>query len=118
LWSLALGAAVVMIVAGMICHALARRIIVSSNHLILKIFVPFLLASLVIVLYVGVPLAIATFYDASYGYQLQPGESPGPLGNSSDLIIMLLLLFGLALLLGYIIFLACRLAYSLVRSTQ
>jgi hypothetical protein len=46
-------------------------------------------------------LALAGFYQSSYGYQLQPGEPSGPLGTMGDLIGVLLLLFGFLLLLGY-----------------
>jgi hypothetical protein len=105
--SLALAGAIVMAIIGIICHIWVRRIIISGRHLAIRICVPLLLLFLVLILYLAVPVALDTFYQISYGYQLQPGEAPGPLGDSglSDFVFGPLILFGLVLLFGYAIFL-------------
>jgi hypothetical protein len=95
-----------MVTIGIACHLLARRIILRSRYLALKICAPPLLMLLVVALFVIIAVTFSGFYSTSYGYQLQPGEPSGPLGTMGDLIGILLMLFGFALLLGYLLFLA------------
>jgi hypothetical protein len=95
-----------MVTIGIACHLWARRIILRSRYLALKFCVPPLLMLLVVALFVIITATFSGFYSTSYGYQLQPGEPSGPLGTMGDLIGVLLMLFGFALLLGYLLFLA------------
>jgi hypothetical protein len=92
---------VLMLAIAIACHIWGRRIILHSRYLALRVCAPPLVMLFVITLFVIVPLALAGFYQSSYGYQLQLGEPSGPLGTMGDLIGVLLLLFGFLLLLGY-----------------
>jgi hypothetical protein len=106
---------VVMVAAAIAFHICARRVILRSRYLALKVCVPPLLMLLVIVLFVRGPVALSNFYSSSYGYQLQPGEPSGPLGGVGDFITVLLWLLGMALLIGYglyVLFLFFRLWLS------
>jgi hypothetical protein len=75
-----------MVTIGIACHLWARRIILRSRYLALKICVPPLLMLLVVALFVIITATFSGFYSTSYGYQLQPGEPSGPLGTMGDLI--------------------------------
>ena len=98
--------AVLMLAIGITCHLWSRRIILRGRYLALKICVPPLLMLLVIALFVIIPVTLSGFYSSSYGYQLQPGEPSGPLGTTGELIGVLPLLFGCAVLFCYALFLA------------
>jgi hypothetical protein len=96
---------ILVLVSGISSHFLLRRIIQKSSLLTLKICVPPALLLLNIVLFLAIPAGIGAYYNDHYGYQLQPGEAPGPMSSESDLLIMLLLLFDLLLLCGYTLYL-------------
>jgi hypothetical protein len=100
------GGGVLMVAVGITCHLWARGFILRSRYLALKICAPPLLMLLVIALFVIIPITLSGLYSSSYGYQLQPGEPSGPLGTTGDLVGVLLLLLGFALLFGYALFLA------------
>jgi hypothetical protein len=112
---LILAGVVVMAAAAITAHICARRVILRSRYLALKVCVPPLLLLSIIALFVRWPVVLSNFYSSSYGYQLQPGEPPGPLGSAGDFITVLLWLLGMACLIGYglyVLFLFFRLWLS------
>jgi hypothetical protein len=98
---LILAGGVVMLAIAIACHFWGRRIVLHGGHLVLRVGAPPLLILLVIALFFVIPAGLAGFYQSSYGYQLQPGEAPGPMGDTGVIIVVLLWPFGFVLLLVY-----------------
>jgi hypothetical protein len=94
---------VVMLAVAIACHICGRRVIRHSRYLALRVCVPALLILLVIGLFAIIPASLADFYQSSYGYQLQPGEASGPMGETGGLIVVLLWPFGFLLLFIYVL---------------
>src|SRR6266436_6541251 len=94
---------VLMLAIAIAGHVWGRRIVLHGRYLALRVCVPPLLILLVIALFFIIPAGLASFYQSSYGYQLQPGEASGPLGdtNTGDFIVVLLWPFGFVLLFVY-----------------
>jgi hypothetical protein len=78
-------------------------IVLRGRRLALKICVPPLLTILLIVLSLIIGVGFSSYYSASYGYRLLPGEPSGPLGTTGD---SLGVLFGCLLVIVYMLFLA------------
>lgn len=95
-----------ILLSGISSHYFARHVVLKTRFLTLKICVPPALLLLNIVLFIAIPVGIGRYYGSHYGYQLQPGEAPGPMGSPADLFCILLLLFNLVLLCGYALYLA------------
>jgi hypothetical protein len=83
------------------CRAWAIRIILRGHYLAAKILVPPLLGFFLLMLFAILSVAFTNFYDHFFGYQLQPDEVDGPLGNSSSLNLVLVWLYGILMILGY-----------------
>jgi hypothetical protein len=88
-----------------VSHRLARRLGRSNKPVALKVSVPTVLFLLNVVLLIAIPKSISDYYGSHYGYQLQPGEEPGPLGDPSEYLIMLLVFFNFLLVCGYALYL-------------
>jgi hypothetical protein len=100
-----IGGFTLMTAIAVYCHLLARRIILGSSRRALKIFVSPLIFVFVVAVFICLPGGLAAFYSAHYGYQLQPDETPGPLGNIGGFIAVLLWLLGFVSLLAYAVYL-------------
>jgi hypothetical protein len=102
-WMLIFAGGILMLAIAIACHMGGRRVILHGRYLAFRVCVPPMLILLVMALFVVIPAALANFYKSSYGYQMQPGEAPGPLGdtNTGDFIVVLLWPFGFVLLFVY-----------------
>jgi hypothetical protein len=99
---------ILMLAVGITGHQWARRVILRGRYLVLKIAMPPLLFGLVTVFFVVVAAGFTALYQSFYGYQVQPGEAYGPLGddgNAGGIIGILLLLFGVIFFAGYALYL-------------
>jgi hypothetical protein len=107
-WMLTFAGGVCMLAVAITFEMWGRRIVLRSHHLALKICVPPLLILSALALFVIVPAVLAAFYDSSYGYQMEPGELPGPLGDTGmgSFIVVMLWPFGIILLFLYALILA------------
>jgi len=96
-----LAAGVLMLAIALAAHVWGRHIVRHGRHRAVRVCVPPVLMLLVVALFIIIPGGFASFYDASYGYQLQPDETPGPMGSTGGFIVLLLWPFGFVMLLVY-----------------
>jgi hypothetical protein len=94
-------AGVLMLAVALGGHVWGRHVVRHGRYRAVRICVPPLLMLLVVALFIIIPGSFASFYDASYGYQLQPDETAGPMGSTGGIIVLLLWPFGFVLLLVY-----------------